>query len=87
MKNIPEKKPELLSPAGDWPSLISAIAGGADSVYFGVKGINMRHLAANFDIGEIGKVMDTVRDGGKKDECCHEAVSKDLAHVLISYGN
>ena len=47
------KKPELVAPAGDWSSLRSAIASGADSVYFGVKGLNMRNLATNFDILEI----------------------------------
>ncbi|MCQ9205909.1 MAG: U32 family peptidase [Omnitrophica bacterium] len=54
------KKPELVSPAGDWSSLRSAISSGADSVYFGVKGINMRNLASNFDILEIKKVMDVL---------------------------
>ncbi|UCD15488.1 MAG: U32 family peptidase [Candidatus Omnitrophota bacterium] len=52
-----EKKPELVSAAGDWPALHSVVEAGADSVYFGAKDINMRHLAANFDILEIKKVM------------------------------
>jgi U32 family peptidase len=51
------KKPELLSPAGDWPSLLSALKSGCDSVYFGVKGFNMRHLASNFDVLELKKIM------------------------------
>jgi len=51
------RKPELVAPAGDWCSLRSAIAEGADSVYFGIKGLNMRDLAANFDILELVKVM------------------------------
>ncbi|MDP8212667.1 MAG: peptidase U32 family protein [Candidatus Zapsychrus exili] len=59
-------KPELLSPAGDWPSLLSAIEGGADSVYFGVKGINMRHMASNFDILEISKVMDLLHKNKRR---------------------
>ncbi|MBF0521672.1 MAG: U32 family peptidase [Candidatus Omnitrophica bacterium] len=59
-------KPELLSPAGDWPSLLSAIHNGADSVYFGVKGINMRHQATNFDILEIKKVMALLHEHHKK---------------------
>ncbi|MFH1665571.1 MAG: peptidase U32 family protein [Candidatus Omnitrophota bacterium] len=39
---------------------------GADAVYFGVKGMNMRYAAANFDILEMKKVMDTLHSGGKK---------------------
>lgn len=49
--------PELLSPAGDWSSLFSAVENGADSVYFGIKNINMRHMASNFDLLELNKVM------------------------------
>ena len=52
------KKPELVAPAGDWSSLRSAIAAGADSVYFGIKGLSMRNLATNFDILEIKKVIE-----------------------------
>lgn len=63
MKRI---KPELISPAGDWPSLKAAVENGADSVYFGVKGLNMRNLATNFDILEMGKVMDFLRKHKKK---------------------
>ena len=51
------KKPELVAPAGDWPALVTAIDSGADSVYFGVKGLNMRNLAGNFDAYEIEKIM------------------------------
>jgi len=59
-------KPELLAPAGDWASLTTAIDSGADSVYFGVKGMNMRNLAENFDLLEIKKVMRTLKDKDKK---------------------
>ena len=60
------KKPELVSPAGDWSSLYSAIAGGCDSLYFGVKHLNMRSLATNFDILELKKIMDILRKNGKR---------------------
>ncbi len=53
-------KPELVAPAGSWETLTSAIASGADAVYFGVKGFNMRRSAANFDILELKKVMATL---------------------------
>jgi len=60
------KKPELVAPAGNWSLLKSAVENGADSVYFGVKGFNMRDTADNFDLLEMGKVMDYLRDNGKK---------------------
>lgn len=56
----------MLAPAGDWPSLIASVENGADSVYFGVKGINLRQLAGNFEATELGKVMDYLRANGKK---------------------
>ena len=59
-------KPELVCPAGNWSSLKSAVLNGADSVYFGVKGFNMRHLARNFDMLEIKKVMAYLREHRKK---------------------
>ena len=46
MKNI--KKPELLSPIQDFTSLKAAIDNGADAVFFGIKGYNMRAGAKNF---------------------------------------
>ena len=60
------KKPELISPAGDWCALNTAIESGADSVYFGIKALNMRHWAGNFDMLEIKKVMSALHDSGKK---------------------
>jgi len=60
------KKPELVAPAGDWSSLRSAIASGADSVYFGVKGLSMRNLATNFDILEIKKVIELLHKKKRK---------------------
>jgi putative protease len=66
MKKIKFPVPELISPAGDWPSLRSAIDSGADAVYFGVKELNMRRSADNFDQLEIAKVMSLLHKSGKK---------------------
>ncbi|MBF0532277.1 MAG: U32 family peptidase [Candidatus Omnitrophica bacterium] len=60
------KKPELLSPAGDWPSLHAALDSGADSVYFGCRDLNMRHTAGNFDVLELKKIMAVLRERGKR---------------------
>ena len=60
------KKPELIAPAGDWSSLNSAVEAGCDSVYFGLKTLNMRSEAGNFDLLEIKKVMDFLHGKEKK---------------------
>ena len=49
--------PELLSPAGDWDSLKSAVANGADAVYFGLDTFNARQRAHNFGLEELPEVM------------------------------
>lgn len=51
---------ELLSPAGDFESLMAAVQGGADAVYFGVGKLNMRVSSTkNFvpaDLPEIRRI-------------------------------
>ena len=58
------EKPELIAPAGDWVSLRAAISAGADGVYFGVKQLNMRANAKNFEIGEISRVVRVCHEEG-----------------------
>jgi putative protease len=52
------KKPKLLSPVGSFEMLVAAIKAGADAVYLGIKGLNMRERASNFEIKELKKVVD-----------------------------
>ena len=47
------KKIELLAPAGDKAALISAIANGADAVYFGLDIFNARIRAENFTLENV----------------------------------
>jgi len=49
---------EIIAPAGSWEMLTAAINAGADSVYLGIKGLNMRASAANFSLKELKKVTD-----------------------------
>jgi len=49
-------KIELLSPAGDFRSLIAAVEAGADAVYFGLQDFNMRDAARNFKISDLTKM-------------------------------
>ncbi len=41
------KEIEIMSPAGSFESLVSALKGGANSVYFGIEQLNMRAKSAN----------------------------------------
>ena len=50
------KKPELLAPAGNWSMLNAAIKAGANAIYFGVKDLNMRAAANNFDINDLPEI-------------------------------
>lgn len=52
MKN----KFELLSPVGNFPMLHAAISAGADAVYLGITGFNMRSSAKNFTIRDLDKI-------------------------------
>ncbi|MFA4887534.1 MAG: peptidase U32 family protein [Candidatus Nanoarchaeia archaeon] len=71
-------KPELLAPAGDWETLASAIKAGADSVYFGIKWINMRASSArNFDIGELKQLMKKLHENNRKGYLTLNAVVYD----------
>src|SRR3989344_4561932 len=54
---INRNKIELLAPAGDRSMLVAAIKAGADVVYFGIKGLNMRVAAGNFALEEIEEVV------------------------------
>ncbi len=56
-ENIKNRKVELLAPAGSHAMLSAAINAGADAVYFGLDGFNMRATAKNFKIGEINSVI------------------------------
>ncbi|PWJ39219.1 peptidase U32 family protein [Sediminitomix flava] len=53
------QKIELMAPAGGFDSLVAAIQGGADSVYFGVEQLNMRARASmNFTLDDLDKVAE-----------------------------
>ena len=52
-----QKLPELLSPCGDYDSLVAAVRAGADAVYVGGKSFNARAGARNFDGGELHRAV------------------------------
>jgi len=60
------KKPELLAPIQDLVSLETAISAGADAVYFGIKGFNMREGAKNFELKDLNKIAKTCHENNVK---------------------
>ena len=51
-------KIELLSPVGEWDSLIAAVQNGADAVYFGANEFNARMNSKNFNREELAKAIE-----------------------------
>lgn len=61
-----EKRAELLSPAGDMESLVSALDFGADAVYLAGKTFGMRSGAKNFTEDELVTAVKTAHERGVK---------------------
>ena len=58
---------EIMAPAGSYESLMAAIQGGADSVYFGVEQLNMRAGSSNnFSLDDLRKIASVCKDSGVK---------------------
>ncbi len=51
-----KQKYELLAPVGNFRNLHTAIKAGADAIYFGVRGFNMRDSAKNFSVRDFKKI-------------------------------
>lgn len=58
---------EIMAPAGSYESLMAAIQGGADSVYFGAEQLNMRAGSSNnFTITDLEKIASICTENGVK---------------------
>ena len=56
---------EIMAPAGSYESLMAAIQGGADAVYFGVEQLNMRAASSNnFTIDDLRNIASICREKG-----------------------
>ena len=54
---------ELMAPVGSYESLMAAIQAGADSIYFGVTGLNMRSRSANnFTLADLKKIVSICKE-------------------------
>lgn len=63
---------EIMAPVGSYESLMAAIQGGADAIYFGIEGLNMRAKSSNnFTIDDLHKIA----------HCCHENGMKSYLTV------
>ncbi|MBF6628869.1 MAG: U32 family peptidase [Proteiniphilum sp.] len=61
MNNIQEY--EIMAPAGSYESLTAAIQGGADAIYFGIEGLNMRARSSNnFTIDDLHQIAQICRE-------------------------
>ena len=58
---------EIMAPVGSYESLMAAIQGGADSVYFGIEGLNMRARSSNnFTTDDLHKIASICEERGVK---------------------
>ena len=56
-----------MAPVGSYESLVAAVQGGADAIYFGIEGLNMRaNSANNFTIDDLHKIADYCHEHGLK---------------------
>lgn len=62
-----EKDFEIMAPVGSYESLMAAIQGGADSIYFGIEGLNMRSRSSNnFTTDDLRKIVAICKEHGIK---------------------
>ena len=58
---------EIMAPVGSYESLRSAINAGADAVYFGVEGLNMRSRSSvNFTLDDLRRISEICDENGVK---------------------
>ena len=58
---------EIMAPAGSYDSLMAAIQGGADSVYFGAENLNMRAASSNnFNLEDLRNIVKICKEAGLK---------------------
>lgn len=58
---------EIMAPVGSYESLVAAVQGGANAIYFGIEGLNMRSNSANnFTIDDLHKIAEYCHENGLK---------------------
>ena len=79
---------EIMAPVGSWDSFWAAVQGGADAVYFGIEGLNMRARSAKaFTIDDMREIARECRERGMKSYLTVNTIIYDgdmeLMHAII----
>ncbi len=85
---------ELLSPARDFQALNAAISNGADSIYVGIEGCNMRANVKNFTLQDLKEAVEICHSADKKIYLCTNTIMKnkdifylkEIIPAIYSYG-
>ena len=77
-----------MAPVGSWESLAAAFSAGADAVYFGIEGLNMRsRSSANFTMDDMDEIVKQCNEHGVKSYLTVNTVVYDndveLLHNII----
>lgn len=87
MHNI--KDFEIMAPVGSYDSLTAAIQGGANSIYFGIEGLNMRAKSSNnFTEDDLRNIAKICRENGLKSYLTVNTIIYDndisLMHKIVN---
>ncbi len=75
---------ELLVPVGNFEMLTVAIKAGADAVYFGIKGLNMRNLgSSSFGLNDLCKVVSACHKAGVRAYLTINTIIYEDEHDLV----
>lgn len=79
---------EIMAPVGSYDSLTAAIQGGANSVYFGIEGLNMRARSSNnFTFDDLRNIANICRENGLKSYLTVNTIiydnDIDLMHKIV----
>ena len=74
---------ELLSPARDFQALSAAVSNGADSIYVGIEGCNMRANVKNFTLQDLKEAVKICHGADKKIYLCTNTImkNKDISYL------
>lgn len=80
---------EIMAPVGSYDSLAAAIQGGANSIYFGIEGLNMRAKSSNnFTIDDLKQIANTCKENGLKSYLTVNTIIYDnditLMHKIVN---
>ncbi len=90
MKELKRKDFEIMAPVGSRESLVAAVKAGADAVYFGIEGLNMRsRSSANFTFGDMKEIAAYCAERGVKTYLTVNTVMYDtdlelMRHIIRS---